>query len=274
MVRLRGLNSIELGGEVSKFSVTSVGSRSWKVKDEKTCVQTTNTGESLPKKLGRTFFSFDKVFDEYASTKEVYDESSGELVRSFVKGVSGSIVAYGQTGSGKTYTMQGQGSIKEGADGKNGVIQMIARDVFLELAKFHLSAFLVRLSVVEIYQDEIRDLLSDSSQQKVSTRGLSVDTIEEFASDYSGMIDLLNIADSKRIKRKTDMNEMSSRSHMMYRITLEKKDLEMNNGEGKVEEAVQVSTLNILDLAGFDSNNKRGKHLNVAEKESKHINKR
>jgi hypothetical protein len=275
---MRGLNVNELGGE----TIASVGSRSWKVKDEKACIQTTNTGESLPKKLGRTYFSFDRVFDEYATTKEVYEESSSDLVKSFVKGVSGSIVAYGQTGSGKTYTMQGEGSIKEGAAGKNGVIQMVVQDIFSELANFPISAFLIRLSVIEVYNDEIRDLLNDSSQKKVTTRydsklGLSVDSSEEFVTDYPGMIDLFNIADSKRIVRRTEMNDMSSRSHAIYRITLEKKDLDINVDEGKDDEAVQVSTLNILDLAGFDSVQtvqKSAKNLNETQKEGININKR
>ena len=107
--------------------------------------------------------------------------------------------------------------------------------------------------------------------------GLSVDSSEEFVTDYPGMIDLFNIADSKRIVRRTEMNDMSSRSHAIYRITLEKKDLDINVDEGKDDEAVQVSTLNILDLAGFDSVQTvqtSAKNLNETQKEGININKR
>jgi len=80
VVRMRGLNANE---SQMGTSILDVGSRSWKVKGNKTCVQTTNTGESLPEKIGRTIFSYDRVFDEYASTEEIYEESSRELVKSF-----------------------------------------------------------------------------------------------------------------------------------------------------------------------------------------------
>ena len=105
---MRGLNQHEMGkptkaGKKSRQSIAS--SRSWKVKDDKSCAQTTNTGESLPRKEGRTHFTYDRVFDEHASTREVFDESARDIVNSFVNGISGSLIAYGQTGSGKTFTM-------------------------------------------------------------------------------------------------------------------------------------------------------------------------
>ena len=275
VVRMRGLNANE---SQMGTSILDVGSRSWKVKGNKTCVQTTNTGESLPAKIGRTIFSYDRVFDEYASTEEIYEESSRELVKSFVKGVSGSILAYGQSSSGKTYTMQGESSIKEGSASQNGVIQMIVRDIFSELTSFPISAFLIRLSMIEVYNEEIRDLLSTSGDQKIITRydpkiGLSVDSVEKLVTDYASMINLFSIADEKRVVRNTEMNEKSSRSHVIYRITLERKDLNIIDGDS-ADEAVQVSTLNIMDLAGFGTVGRKPKQLDDVQKEGISINKR
>jgi len=173
--------------------------------------------------------------------------------------------------------MQGESSIKEGSESQNGVIQMIIRDIFSELTNFPISAFLIRLSMIEVYNEEIRDLLSTSGDKKIITRydpkfGLSVDSVEKLVTDYASMIDLFSIADEKRVVRNTEMNEKSSRSHVIYRITLEKKDLNIIDGDS-ADEAVQVSTLNIMDLAGFGTVGRKPKHLDDVQKESISINK-
>lgn len=278
VVRLRGLKAHELNNvKGGKFSITSIGSRSWKVKDRHTCVQTTNTGESLPKKIGRTHFSYDKVFDEYASTREVYENAGRQLVKRFVEGISGSLLVYGQTSAGKTHTMQGQGSIKEGSARKEGVIHMTVQDIFRELSNHQSSAFLIRVSVIEVYNEEIRDLLKDSRDNKVTTRydskmGLSIDSAEEFVTDYSSMIDFFSVADRNRVVKRVGENERSSRSHTMYKITLEKRDIGVI-GEHE-EGTVQISTLNLIDLAGSDTVRGGKNLLDETQKEGSNINKR
>jgi len=286
VVRMRGLNTYELGSEIQgKFSSADIGARSWKFKGKNTCVQTTNTGESLPKKVGRTHFIFDRVFDEYASTKEIYEKSSRDIVKNCVGGISGSIIAYGQTGAGKTYTMQGDGSFKEGALKNEGVIHMAIQDLFSELAEYPNSAFLLRLSVIEVYNEEIRDLLNPS-KKAVTTRydsklGLFVLSKEEFVIDYNRMIELLSIADANRMVSSTGMNERSSRSHTVYKITIERKDV-LDRSAGPVDlseveedgEPIHVSTLNFVDLAGSDTVRRIDKSDDDIQKEGSNINKR
>lgn len=274
---MRGLNQYELGTEVKgKVSIKNGIARSWKVKEHRSCVQTTNTGESLPRKEGRTCFTYDKVFDEHASTKEVFDESASDIITSFVNGISGSIIAYGQTASGKTYTMQGKGSLKDGAVENTGVIQMAIQALFEGLAKQQSSVFLLRAAVIEVHNEEIKDLLLPSDEQrKVTTRydskaGIVMDATEIFVTDYSSMIDLFSLADENRTVRKTEMNDRSSRSHMMIKITLEKKHIDDSDGEEKI----QVSTMNLVDLAGSDTVMTKARNQDEAQKEGSNINKR
>ena len=281
---MRGLNALELGTdkEGGKFSNSIIGSKSWKVKGENICVQTTNTGESLPKKVGRTYFKYDRVFDEDASTREVYEEGGRHLVHSFVDGISGSLIVFGQTSAGKTYTMQGKGSVMEGAALKEGIIHMAIQDLFSALATRPNSAFLLRVSAIEVYNEEVRDLLSPSQGKKAESRydskmGMSVDTVEEFATDFDSMIDLIDTAEKNRVVKSTKMNNKSSRSHVVFKIKLEKKDIadpttDPDNNEDL--DVVQISTLNLVDLAGSDTISRSEKYHDDTQKEARNINKR
>lgn len=125
--------------------------------------QTSPEGNPLPVGKGNTFFTYDRIFDEDSSTQEVYEGVAQEIVHSVVRGMNGTIFAYGQTSSGKTFTMQG--------DGENtktpGIVQMAARDVFDLMGESQNRVFLMRVSYLEIYQEEIRDLLNPGSAQRL-----------------------------------------------------------------------------------------------------------
>ena len=71
----------------------------------KSITQTTAAGEPLEHVEGRSFFTFDKTFDEDSSTGQIYDSVARGILRSVMGGLNGTIFAYGQTNSGKTYTM-------------------------------------------------------------------------------------------------------------------------------------------------------------------------
>eukprot|EP00554_Chaetoceros_debilis_P012820 CAMPEP_0194126482 /NCGR_PEP_ID=MMETSP0150-20130528/60012_1 /TAXON_ID=122233 /ORGANISM="Chaetoceros debilis, Strain MM31A-1" /LENGTH=1592 /DNA_ID=CAMNT_0038820343 /DNA_START=79 /DNA_END=4854 /DNA_ORIENTATION=- len=276
IVRTRDLNKYE--------SVN--GRKSWKVEAPHAVVQTVNEGgQSIPKNHpGKTHFTFNNVFDENASTKEVYEESSRDIIESFVNGISGNIITYGQTSAGKTYTMQGDNSIKYGAmKGQGGIIQMAARDIFVEIAKHSNCLFLFRVSIIEVYNEDIRDLLADSPDDAdIITRydpklGLFVDAIEEYPTDYVGLIQTLSKADKNRKVRSTGMNERSSRSHTMFRIILEQKPMDNIPIDFKKfaedGQPIQISTLNLIDLAGSDTILRFQRLDNDTTREGQGINK-
>lgn len=274
-VRMRGLNIHELGGKLNgSYSPADAAVTSWKVLNDTTVVQTTNTGEPLPKKEGKTYFNFNKVMGESSSNQEVYEITAQDIVRDFVRGYSGSVFTYGQTGAGKTFTMQGPRSLEEGTvGGGGGILHLAACDIFSNIQEFPDSTFLIRLSVIEIYKEEIRDLLSNENKESTIRNQydpnegmMTINCTEKLISDYQTMIETLSLAESRRVVRATGMNNRSSRSHTIFSFILERKNKKENN--------VFFSKLNLVDLAGSDSVHKVSTKIDSdLDKEGKAINK-
>lgn len=78
-------------------------------------------------------------------------------MESVLEGFNGTILAYGQTGSGKTHTMNGPDI---GNEEQKGIIPRIVGGVFqkIESAPEEVE-FTVRVSMIEIYNEKIRDLI-------------------------------------------------------------------------------------------------------------------
>lgn len=117
-------------------------------------LQTTPEGTPLPDAKGSSFFTYDRIFDENSTTQEVYAGVARDLVHSVVRGMNSTIFAYGQTSSGKTFTMQGGGT-----EDSPGIVQMATRDLFNLMDATPDRVFLMRVSYLEIYQEDIKDLL-------------------------------------------------------------------------------------------------------------------
>ena len=272
-IRMRPLNSKETN--------TAGAGRVWRVLPKHNAVsQTTNTGKPLPEIMeGRNFFNFDKTFGEKSTTKDVYSEIAAGITKSVVSGLNGTIFAYGQTSSGKTYTMQGEGTIEDG-DGNEGggIVHMAAKDIFSHIGNDTQRDFLIRVSFVEIYNEEVRDLLvgANNSQNVLHiredpTRGVFVNATENFVNDYQTMLRTLFAGEKNRAFASTGMNERSSRSHTIFRVTIESRkkadtieegeegDDAYDSEEGSTSSqngddgAVRISTLNLVDLAGSES---------------------
>jgi len=278
--------------ETTTDSLTSSSaSRVWRVlKKHNSVTQTTNKGQPLSERvLNRTFFSFDKVFGEDSTTGQVYDDVAKGLVDSVVNGLNGTIFAYGQTSSGKTFTMQGSGGyggmIKTGTPTKArqapGIVHLAARDIFKHIENEPNRVFLLRVSFIEIYNEEVRDLLiSGAKEPNVLTiredprRGVFVNANENIVTSFTGLLDTLFAGEKNRSVAATGMNERSSRSHTIFRITVEsrkkcsKKDEEDNKSDIEDSESededitrigdqddgsVLISTMNLVDLAGSES---------------------
>ncbi|KAG7347885.1 kinesin motor domain containing protein [Nitzschia inconspicua] len=257
-IRMRPLNDNEENKE-----------RIWKVLPKYSSVtQTTRDGKPLSERVtGRTFFTFDKTFGEDTDNRKVYDSVAKGIVGSVVQGLNGTIFAYGQTSSGKTYTMQGSGSLEEGSEdgGEGGLVHMAARDIFSQIEKQENRLFLVRVSFLEIYNEEVRDLLAGSSQtlqiREDPRRGVFVQSVEEIVTDSESLLRILVQGDKSRTFAATGMNERSSRSHTILRVTIESREKGESDGcfdddEGRIPDgdgAVRISTLNLVDLAGSES---------------------
>ena len=251
--------------------------RVWRVLQKYNSVaQTTPSGKPLTERVtGRNFFTFDKTFGENASTKEVYDSIARGILQSVMNGLNGTIFAYGQTSSGKTHTMQGGGTIEEGNNSGGGIVHMAARDIFSHISKDPQRVFLIRVSFIEIYNEEVRDLLVSGNEENVLTiredprRGVFVNATESFVTDYQSLLCILFAGEKKRSFACTKMNERSSRSHTIFRINIESRKRRVkdkddgssddSNAEDDDDDdddddgAVRISTLNLVDLAGSES---------------------
>ena len=269
---------------------SNTNNRAWRVLQKYNSItQCTSEGKPLPERvINRTFFSYDKAFGESSSTQQVYEATSQGIVNSVAaEGKNGTIFAYGQTSSGKTYTMQGSGTIQEGASssvsesgksstGDGGIVHMAASDIFNHIEKEPERVFLVRVSFIEIYNEEVRDLLvsGDSASLTIhedKRRGVFVNSNETIVTSMNSLLSVLFAGEKNRSVAATGMNERSSRSHTIFRITVEsrlkedgKDDEEEEDSDddedaimrGDVHEkrdAVRVSTLNLVDLAGSES---------------------
>lgn len=111
-------------------------------------------------------FTFDSVYDETTSQRQFYDESGYPLVESIFDGYNGTIFAYGQTGCGKTHTMQGKDSPPE----LRGVIPLSFDHIFESIGADASREYMVRASYLEIYNEDIRDLLCDDAKKKLELK--------------------------------------------------------------------------------------------------------
>ncbi|KAI4339809.1 hypothetical protein MLD38_024709 [Melastoma candidum] len=216
-------------------------------------------------------YAFDHVFDETCSSARVYDLLTKDIIHAAVSGFNGTVFAYGQTSSGKTYTMNG-------SEADPGIIRLAVRDVFGEINKMSEREFLIRVSYMEIYNEEINDLLAVENQKlqihESLERGIYVAGLrEEIVSNSDQVLKLIEAGEVNRHFGETNMNARSSRSHTIFRMVIESKgkDNFIGNEHGSLD-SIRVSVLNLVDLAGSERVAKTGAG-GVRLKEGKYINK-
>ncbi|KAK7597899.1 hypothetical protein V9T40_010124 [Parthenolecanium corni] len=203
-------------------------------------------------------FTFDAVYDWSSTQQDLFDETVRPLIESVLNGFNATIFAYGQTGTGKTYTMEGcKLAPTDGAD-ERGVIPKSFEQIFTHISRTTNKQHLVRASYLEIYQEEIRDLLDKDPKKRYELKeskeiGVYVKGLRSFVCKSVKEIEhVMNVGNRNRTIGATDMNEHSSRSHAIFMITVEMSDL--NGAKGQV----RVGKLNLVDLAGSERQAKTG----------------
>ncbi|XP_037101532.1 kinesin-like protein KIF3B [Syngnathus acus] len=200
-------------------------------------------------------FTFDSVYNWKSKQIELYNESFRPLVDSVLQGFNGTIFAYGQTGTGKTYTMEGTRNDPE----RRGVIPNSFDHIFTHISRSQNQQYLVRASYLEIYQEEIRDLLSKDQSRQLELRerpdmGVYVKNLSSFVTRSKEEIEnIMNVGNQNRSVGSTNMNEYSSRSHAIFVITVECSELGPDG-----ENHIRVGKLNLVDLAGSERQTKTG----------------
>jgi len=188
----------------------------------------------------------DRVFSEDATTQELYSSVCSKVVSSVVNGINGTVFAYGQTSSGKTHTMQGGGE-------ERGVLQLAAEEIFKLIEASEHTDFSIRACYMEIYNENLRDLLSKDGQDVVKIHedprlGVHIVSKEEVVNSYEDIQACVRRGEQFRAVGSTAMNERSSRSHAIFRLTIESR---VTNEHGEV--SVRSASLNLVDLAGSES---------------------
>ncbi|CAN6217692.1 unnamed protein product [Urochloa humidicola] len=215
-------------------------------------------------------FDFDRIFGEECRTAEVYEARTKRIVDSVVRGFNGTVFAYGQTNSGKTYTMRGSAI-------EPGIIPLAVHDLFQRIEEHMDREFLVRMSYMEIYNEDINDLLvpehrklqiHESTEKGIFVAGLR----EEIVTCAEQVMDFMSFGESHRHIGETNMNLYSSRSHTIFRMVIESREKGDDNEADDSCDAVRVSVLNLVDLAGSERAAKTGAE-GVRLKEGSHINK-
>ncbi|KER22051.1 hypothetical protein T265_14950, partial [Opisthorchis viverrini] len=212
-------------------------------------------------------FTFDFVFDIQSKQADLYNKVARPIVEKVLEGYNGTIFAYGQTGTGKTFTMEGIRSVPE----LRGIIPNSFAHIFGAIAKAdHNTRFLVRVSYLEIYNEEVRDLLGRDQTANLDVKerpdiGVFVKDLSSFVVHSPNEMDkLMSFGNRNRVTAATNMNEHSSRSHAIYTVTLECSQLVQG---GKT--LLRQGKLHLVDLAGSERQSKTGatgKRLQEANK--------
>ncbi|KAH9699119.1 kinesin-like protein KIN-7N [Citrus sinensis] len=243
-------------------SLETSGGVFWKVEDNRVSL---HRQHDTP--VSGTSYAFDHVFEETCSNARVYELLTKDIIHAAVEGFNGTVFAYGQTSSGKTFTMNGS------ADNP-GVISLGVKDIFDAIQMMSNREFLVRVSYMEIYNEEINDLLAvenqklqihESLEHGVFVAGLR----EEIVNSAEQVLKLIESGEVNRHFGETNMNVRSSRSHTIFRMVIESKG---KDNDSSSTDAIRVSVLNLVDLAGSERIAKTGAD-GVRLKEGKHINK-
>ncbi|AES66858.1 putative minus-end-directed kinesin ATPase [Medicago truncatula] len=232
-----------------------------------TSMEASGRGIELTQNGQKHSFTFDRVFAPDALQEEVFTEIS-QLVQSALDGYKVCIFAYGQTGSGKTYTMMG----RPGHLGEKGLIPRSLEQIFQTRQSQQPQGwkYEMQVSMLEIYNETIRDLLattnkspSDTTRAENGTPGKQY-SIKHDASGNTLVSDLtvvdvesvkevaflLNQAANSRSVGKTQMNEQSSRSHFVFTLRI--------YGVNESTDQQVQGVLNLIDLAGSERLSRSG----------------
>ncbi|KAL0757321.1 hypothetical protein Bca101_094989 [Brassica carinata] len=229
-VRLRPLNKKEL---LAKDQVA------WQCVDSHTIVSKPQAHHERSHQ--QSSFTFDKVFGPESFTEDVYEDGVKNVALSALMGINATIFAYGQTSSGKTYTMR-------------GVTEKAVNDIYNHIIKTPERDFTIKISGLEIYNENVRDLLNSESGRALKLlddpeqKGTVVEKlVEETANNDQHLRHLISICEAQRQVGETALNDTSSRSHQIIRLTIQSTHRENSDCVRSY-----MASLNFVDLAGSE----------------------
>ncbi|KAK1437619.1 hypothetical protein QVD17_03413 [Tagetes erecta] len=242
-VRLRPLTPREL----SKYDLLA-----WDCPDHNT-LASTNLNLNL-----NSSYTFDRVFPPSSSNNNVYEQGARDVALSALKGINATIFAYGQTSSGKTYTMK-------------GITLNCINDIYAHINNATSSSFVLKFSAIEIYNETVLDLLNPHSGSlrllDDPHKGTLVDKLtEEVVKNIHHLTCLIATCEDQRQVGETSLNDRSSRSHQIIKLTIESS---FHDESGCAKSL--LASLSLVDLAGSE----RAAQTNATARfiEGSHINR-
>ncbi|KAJ1311796.1 hypothetical protein OPQ81_010261 [Rhizoctonia solani] len=274
VIRCRGRNAREQA-ENSPIIVETDGPRSEEITIETALPQST-FGVYTPAPT-RTY-PFDRVFGPEADQALVYHDIVAPILEEVLNGYNCTLFAYGQTGTGKTYTMQGDlsSTLTGNPSADAGIIPRTLHKLFLHLEN-SVSDYSVKVSFVELYNEELRDLLasefkepsanaqpmgiasgSGTSSLKIfddaAKKGTFIQGLEEaHVRDAQHAIEILRKGSERRQIAATKFNDHSSRSHSIFTLTVHTKETSSDGND-----LIKTGKLNLVDLAGSENIGRSG----------------
>ncbi|XP_078405670.1 kinesin-like protein KIF18A [Cetorhinus maximus] len=189
-------------------------------------------------------FVFDRVFGDNCSQSDIFEETKS-ILESVFNGYNCTVFAYGATGSGKTHTMLG-------SPGQPGVMYRTMNELYnrIEQVKDEKCCD-VAVSYLEVYNEEVRDLLTNSrslavredAQSGVIVQGL---TLHKPTSSKQ-LLQMLDYGNKNRTQHPTDVNANSSRSHAVFQVYLRQQDRTAN-----INQNIKIAKMCLVDLAGSE----------------------
>ncbi|XP_058012072.1 kinesin-like protein KIF7 isoform X2 [Ahaetulla prasina] len=177
--------------------------------------------------LGHTrHFQFDTIFTEISEQVSVYATCIQPLVEAFLEGFNATVFAYGQTGSGKTYTI-GEARVSSINEDEQGIIPRAMAEAFKLMDENDLLNYTIRVSYLEVYKEEFRDLLQvDTASKDIQIweddRGNTVlhGVKETEVEGLDEVLSLLEMGNAAKHTGSTHLNRRSSRSHTIFTVTM------------------------------------------------------
>ncbi|KAF2149084.1 kinesin-domain-containing protein [Myriangium duriaei CBS 260.36] len=253
-----------------------------------TCEVTSPSNISIQSSQGKKVFVFDKVFGEEVDQAGVWDYIN-DSVDSFVQGYNVSILAYGQSGAGKSYTM-GTSDPEDRADpSARGIVPRAAAALFEKLSgpptrsglrspqRYSTiglptlqsmpklgaqvdKAWQLKATYVEIYNEQLRDLLLDdtvpiqdrpqvSIREDTKGRILLTGLTQVDINSTEDLLDALNFGSSIRQTDATAINAKSSRSHAVFSLNL----IQKKSGQQATSHQDKRRSVPVESLAGSET---------------------
>jgi len=211
-------------------------------------------------------FTFDRVFGEQASQTDVFDVVGAPITQACLEGYNGTIFAYGQTGSGKTFTMQGPDDVIDAEARSLSPEQLALRGLVPRVIDYLFANATAQdgeknvqhtfaCSFLEIYNERVYDLLDGGSAKDAAglqlrengRKGVHVEgLIESVVANSKKAAELMTVGAQNRRVGQTSMNRESSRSHSVFILQLQSKEISPHGTK------IRTSRFNLVDLAGSE----------------------